>query len=34
MHAKAPEPTEAEMLEKFSRTCYFSQTINAVLLGA
>lgn len=34
MHAKAPGPTEAEMLHKFSRTCYFTQAVNAVLLGA
>lgn len=34
MDAKAPAPTEVEMLHKFSRTCYFAQTVNAVLLGA
>lgn len=34
MHAKAPEPTEAEILHEFSGTCYFTQTVNVVLLGA
>lgn len=34
MHAKAPEPTEVEILHKISGTCYFTQTVNVALFGA